>query len=98
MCDQGCGGLGCNGAVTNANVAKDRAVKTDEVLTKLDEDAVDLQNRIQAAKDNAQDAKSAAERAKKQADEVEMKIRQRNEDIRNLIGRIRKFLEGENEK
>lgn len=90
-CDQ-CGGISCEGAVTISEEAMLRAEKTQEILENLTAEANELQLRIQDTKDNAVDAKSAAEKARKEADEVEVKIKARNQKIRDLIHQIKDFL------
>lgn len=48
----------------------------------------------QDTKDDAADAKVAAEKARREADEVEAKIKTRNQNIRDLIRQIKSFLTG----
>nr|XP_015207975.1 PREDICTED: laminin subunit beta-1 [Lepisosteus oculatus] len=87
-----CGGKNCDGLVTLANDAWQKAKDFDsEILNALEE--VDrLSKMVSEAKLKADEAKLSAQEVLQKTNQTKQKVDQSNEDLRKLIKQIREFL------
>jgi len=88
-----CGGIGCRGAVEFSKDAKERAQKTQEIISQVTKETEDLRSRVETAMNGAQEAKTISQQARERAADVETQVRKKNSQVRELIQKIRAFLD-----
>ncbi|CAG6021029.1 unnamed protein product [Menidia menidia] len=87
-----CGGLNCNGAVSEADNALERARHAEKELSRAMGEVQGLAHKVAEAKTKAEEAKGRARAALDKATTTKNKVERSNNDLRDLIKQIRDFL------
>ncbi|XP_040214842.1 laminin subunit beta-2 [Rana temporaria] len=87
-----CGGLNCNGAVSTADSALDRAKHAEEELQKALGEVDVLLQKVAEAKAKADKAKQRAQATLDRASETQGRVERSNKELQQLIQQIKDFL------
>ncbi|XP_030622838.1 laminin subunit beta-1a [Chanos chanos] len=87
-----CGGVGCDGLTTLAQDALQKAKDFDVEIASAMEEVDKLSKMVSEAKVKADQAKQSAQEVLLKTNETKQRVDQSNEELRNLIKKIRDFL------